>query len=107
MTLGYEVKHQGKPTYTRTWRGLLLGLIVGLSISSSVLATQPVNTTNSEEQNRRVRQDAQERDRRSQEKDVFLQQDTKADEDASLPIETPSFLINELRLEGNFVEKFS
>ncbi|EGO62719.1 ShlB/FhaC/HecB family hemolysin secretion/activation protein [Acetonema longum] len=84
---------------------LLLFLTLLLMHSFPALA-QPTRTE-TEELNRRARQQAEERKQRQERQDVFLQDKSQADEDTSLPEETPAFQIHRIQLKGERLQEFS
>ena len=87
-------------------RGFMLGALFAVMTLNSVLAAGPPNTADVEEQNRRARQAAEERQVRDTQQDVHLQQGKRSDNDSSLPEETTSFFINKISIEGDKIEKF-
>lgn len=85
---------------------ILLPLWLVVHISMAVgFAAQP-SLSDAEEQNRRARQEAEERQQREHQKDVFLQNGERRVEDAALPDETPSFPISTVKLEGDSLDRF-
>jgi len=83
---------------------LLVWLAVNISMAMA-FAAQP-SLSDTEEQNRRARQEAEDRQQREYQKDVFLQNGEQRAEDAALPDETPSFPISKVALEGDGVDLF-
>jgi hemolysin activation/secretion protein len=86
---------------------VLVVFILFLS-ACTVWAEVTPNVSDRQEQNNRVRIEAQERQQREKNKDVFLQNKAKGEKkDHSLPIESPSFVIKQIRIEGIPVGNFS
>ncbi|VBB09343.1 polypeptide-transport-associated shlb-type [Lucifera butyrica] len=69
-------------------------------------AAQAPNRTDIEDQNRRARQEAQDRQQRAESPDVFLQKGGNGEHTIQLPEETPSFVIHTFQLEGDHLENF-
>lgn len=90
-----EKKQQG--ISKKVVSGVLLGLAVSLLLASPAWA----DTGDSQEQNRRARQEAEERAARQNQTDVHLQKAERKSEDTSLPDEKPSFTINTIKLDGD------
>lgn len=68
---------------------------------------QNVNPADEEELHRRAQEQAQERQNRQNQKDIFLQGKSTTVDDISLPIEEISFPIGSLKLQGQRVDQFS
>jgi len=85
---------------------IISGILLGLAITTLLITPVWAATGDSQEQNFRIRQDAEERQARQKQEDVRLQQGKKAQEDTSLPEETPSFPVHTIKLEGDDVKKF-
>lgn len=106
MTRKDQPAGNGGTPFSMVWKKAI-PLIVALSLGANLAWGAEPSAADREEQNRRARQQAEERQQQAQKKDVFLQQKKKAAEDTSLPEETPSFLIDELRLEGDGTGDFA
>jgi hemolysin activation/secretion protein len=91
---------------SRIRRQTIVFVLLLLFAPSLVSAAPTINRTDTEEQNRRSRQEANEKRQREQQSDVFLQKKRISAEEATLPEETPAFVINALNLEGKEVERF-
>lgn len=91
------------------WKNLKISIAVAFLLvvlkNNVVWADNPTLGDN-EEIRHRILQEEQERKEREKEKDIFLQREQKGEEDLSLPVEEPAFLISSLELEGDGLEKF-
>ena len=104
------MEQQGEKKISLRWHYLYLGIMVIsllIFLGTTTSWSQTPTPTDNEELRRRNLQEEIERKEREKAKDVFLQSSEKADEDTSLPVEEPAFLISSLQLEGEKVEKFS
>jgi len=106
VTFGFKEKPRTIVYKKVLKRGFMLGALFAVMTLNSVLAAGPPTTADVEEQNRRARQAAEERQVRDTQQDVNLQQGKKSDNDSSLPEETLSFVVNTIKLEGDDVKKF-
>jgi len=88
------------------YRSIALVLLT-LQLGTSVGWANELTPAEKAEQNRRIRQEAIDRQQRKQKKDVFLQPETKATVETDLPEEPISFPIHTLELQGDHVEQFS
>ncbi|BBB89693.1 hemolysin transporter protein ShlB precursor [Methylomusa anaerophila] len=85
---------------------MALAAIILFSVTA-ICQAKEIDPADKEELKRRSQAEAWERQRKGQEKDVFLQQQSPAEKTTVLPPEEPSFLINDLVLEGDKVDHFS
>ena len=83
----------------------VLSLTMLLTATNLTWAAPPTRT-DLEDQNRKARQQEQERKDREQKQDIFLQKGKQSTEAAALPVETPSFLINTIKIEGDEEGRF-
>jgi hemolysin activation/secretion protein len=83
----------------------LLFLLSALFCTQNVWA-ESLTPGENQELNRRSKEEAQQRQDLQRQKDVFLQKDQTKANDSSLPVETPSFLIHSIKLEGEKLGRF-
>ena len=94
-------------TTKRRRQGCSIAMLVVFLLCSFCEISLAASRSDQEEQNNRSRQEAQKRARQEQQKDVFLQQGTAETREDSLPEETPSFLIQKIRIVGDNSGRFS
>jgi len=90
---------------SKVYRGMMILSFI-IAAGTNIGWAQSLNPADVDELHRRSREQAQERQDRENQKDTFLQEKTKAIDDISLPIETISFPISILHLEGERADKF-
>ncbi|TWH48348.1 ShlB/FhaC/HecB family hemolysin secretion/activation protein [Sporomusa sp. KB1] len=81
-------------------------VLIILFTATSLTWAAPPSRTDIEEQNRKARQEDQARRQREQGQDVFLQKGKQGAETVKLPNETPSFIINTIKIEGDEEGRF-
>lgn len=90
----------------KDWAKAFLAIMFILQISTAIGFAQQLSPGDREEQNRRIRQEALDKEARRAKKDVFLQKQMTSEEELSLPEEEISFVIDHIRLNGDDTLQF-
>jgi hemolysin activation/secretion protein len=106
MTYSRQPLYKQRQMFKQLCR-ILVSLWLLASLANDHAWAASLSPTDNEEQNLRTRQESDARQQRKQQEDIFLQTKKQGENDLSLPVESPSFTIHTLQLEGDNIQQFS